>query len=469
MNRNRRFVIMLLVVVFLAPAIVEAGWEYVASMPNSRYGHDATLGVDGKIYVMGGLVFDYKIPDKYNNGRYSNLVYDPVKDVWEVLEPVPGWVRVNKNLVMFLDPKPKKWVWIEILPDKKNYYRQWDNMKKAHVVKEIIIPAERIRSTDLRRQGDGVAIVTGKDGLIYWIGGNGKYPGSYGESLVLPYDPENEKWPASKHVRKEYVLQREKGASIDASDKNAPRMYRTLTEYKTKMPAMNERRIDHEAVSTPEGKIYVMGGRNWERFEDDFGNVTRGKMVVLDTVECYDPATNKWEYCAPMKGKRFCFAAVVGADGLIYTFGGIGGYKSGSEWDTYDIVEVYNPERDTWTSLNSMQEARGFHAGVLGSDGRIYILGGTSSCKSPPLRDVLIYDTVHDSWKKGPDMKALRSTLSSVATHDGKIYAIGGTDVGAYAEEEKKNRFLQPENQAYAGQVLESVEVLNITRLLMSA
>ncbi len=360
---------MLLVVVFLAPAIVEAGWEYVASMPNSRYGHDATLGVDGKIYVMGGLVFDYKIPDKYNNGRYSNLVYDPVKGVWEVLEPVPGWV-LWRNRFMAYTQERGHWDDIRPIADKEGFYEVMAPMPRKGRIRKV--PEESLRTTDLSRQGDGVAIVTGKDGLIYWIGGNGKYPGSYGESLVLPYDPENEKWPASKRVRKEYVLQREKGASIDASDKNAPRSYITLTEYKTKMPAMNERRIDHEAVSTPEGKIYVMGGRNWERFEDDFGNVTRGKMVVLDTVECYDPATNKWEYCAPMKGKRFCFAAVVGADGLIYTFGGIGGYKSGSEWDTYDIVEVYNPERDTWTSLNSMQEARGFHAGVLGSDGRIY-------------------------------------------------------------------------------------------------
>ena len=36
---------------------IDAGWHFVSPMPKARYGHDATLGKDGKIYVMGGYVW----------------------------------------------------------------------------------------------------------------------------------------------------------------------------------------------------------------------------------------------------------------------------------------------------------------------------------------------------------------------------------------------------------------------------
>ena len=63
-------------------------WEFGTPMPHGRYFHDALLGPDGKIYVMGGAAFKV-VPgikksrganswliDKYNDGKYSNLIYD---------------------------------------------------------------------------------------------------------------------------------------------------------------------------------------------------------------------------------------------------------------------------------------------------------------------------------------------------------------------------------------------------------
>lgn len=61
----------------------------------------------------------------------------------------------------------------------KNYYEIFDPSNKKNkwnlIPREI--PPEKLRKTDVRRQGDGVAIVTGKDGLIYWIGGKGRWLG----------------------------------------------------------------------------------------------------------------------------------------------------------------------------------------------------------------------------------------------------------------------------------------------------
>ena len=85
---------------------IGAKWKYVAPMPNGRYGHDVALGHDGKIYVMGGAFIDYKLMRKYNNGEFSNLVYDPVKNIWKVLEPVPGKIK-SPNEYSYYDTTEK--------------------------------------------------------------------------------------------------------------------------------------------------------------------------------------------------------------------------------------------------------------------------------------------------------------------------------------------------------------------------
>ena len=228
---------------------------------------------------------------------------------------------------------------------------------------------------------------------------------------------------------------------------------------------MHERRIDHEAVVTADGRIFVMGGRRRERFEDSHGNVKGGNYLVSNTMECYDPETNKWEYRKPMTFKRFLFAAVVGPDDKIYTFGGGQKMAQNGKRQVFDTTEVYDPKTNTWLYRTPMPEPRFAHCGVLGADNRIYIMGGSEGDRhDPPTKDVFIYDPINDSWDTGPSMNLPRSTLAAVATPDGKIYAIGGTDVGAYKSKQKLNFFLPEEKELYTGMVQDTVEVLNISK-----
>jgi N-acetylneuraminic acid mutarotase len=129
----------------------------------------------------------------------------------------------------------------------------------------------------------------------------------------------------------------------------------------------------------------------------------------------------------------------------------------------FDFVEVYDPDKDEWSSRRPMPDPRIGHAGVLGSDGKMYIMGGTSVKHGPPLKDVRIYDPIKDRWEKGPSMNCARTGLAAVSTPDGKIYAIGGTDVGAHRAKESAN-FLLPKNlEFYTGKVQDTVEVIDIT------
>ena len=186
-------------------------------------------------------------------------------------------------------------------------------------------------------------------------------------------------------------------------------------------------------------------------------------MEVTETLECYDPQTNMWEYKRPMKVKRFLFAAVVGRDGKIYVFGGRDSLGPAGSSKTYDTTDVYDPKTDSWSIRSPMPLPREAHAGVLAIDGRIYIMGGESGWKKPPVKDVFIYDPAIDKWQKGPKMNLPRSTLAAVATPDGKIYAIGGTDVGAYKKRYTLNFFLPKKIEFYTGKVQDTVEVLDIS------
>jgi len=431
------------VLFFMFTAWADAKWRFVCSMPNGRYGHDAALGPDGKIYVMGGFAW------YFHNGRYSNIAYDPQQDRWSVLMPVPGWVFVEEDLIMIYDPEKDAWDWVKKVSGEKDCYRVFDRDTETYKLEKRVLPPEWTRNTNLQRKGDGVAIVTGKDGRIYWLGGQGKSSG-YGEDIVLPYDPVKGAWP-----------------EVEAKwEKYPPGIYTVHTVYKTDMVPMLERRIDHEAAVTLDGRLYVMGGRQFERGKDSNGNLKRrGPQHVLDTVECYDPQANTWEYRKPMTVKRFLFAAVTGPDDRIYTFGGTGEFVPNESRKTFDRTEVYDPKTDTWSFRSSMPEPRYSHAGVLGADGRIYILGGSKGEREPPVKDVFIYDPSEDRWARGPCMNIHRSTLAAVATPEGKIYAIGGTDVGVYKNRENINIFLPQEKHLYTGEVQETVEVLDIFKL----
>lgn len=90
------------------------------------------------------------------------------------------------------------------------------------------------------------------------------------------------------------------------------------------------------------GFIYVMGG------SDDHG--------IVDTVEKYDPATDRWTPIASMDNPRYALASVVN-NGFIYVMGGRDGYA-------LNTAEKYDPEANHWTPIASMGSVREGHTAV---------------------------------------------------------------------------------------------------------
>ena len=145
--------------------------------------------------------------------------------------------------------------------------------------------------------GAGVAI--GPDGRIYSIGGTPNLA-SYTDR-VQAYDPNNNTWQ---------VL--------------AP------------IPI----RRGNLGATTVDGRLYAIGGYNGRYLSD---------------VKAYDPASNTWTQMAPMPTPRYLLG-VVAAGGLIYAMGGRNADPSGVPGDGQyyqTVVEVYDPNTNTWTTRDS--------------------------------------------------------------------------------------------------------------------
>jgi N-acetylneuraminic acid mutarotase len=115
---------------------------------------------------------------------------------------------------------------------------------------------------------------------------------------------------------------------------------------------------------------------------------------------------------------------VTGLDGRIYVFGG---YAEEGGGDGYSrSADVYDPTAGTWSPISDMNLIRYGVTGSLGSDGRIYAIGGSVGSGAP--NSVEAYEPLADTWSFVASMTTGRATHGAALGPDGRIYAIGGQD-----------------------------------------
>src|SRR5439155_1324569 len=166
-----------------------------------------------------------------------------------------------------------------------------------------------------------------------------------------------------------------------------------------------------------DGQIYAIGG------SDSAGSGRNS----LKTVEAYRTGADFWSTKANMNVARQALGAAEGNDGRIYAFGGATAFSSVAVTNT---VECYSPTLNKWTTVAPMPTARALAAAVLGSNGRLFVIGGTtSSSLSTPTNVVESYNPNTNTWSTVlPPMPTARSGLGAATGNDGRIYAFGGYD-----------------------------------------
>jgi len=121
------------------------------------------------------------------------------------------------------------------------------------------------------------------------------------------------------------------------------------------------------------------------------GGFSGGFPRWKDVLERYDPDSDSWTTLEPMPTPRDGLSAEV-IDGKLYAIGG-----RDSDNNDLDVVRVYDPDSDSWTTRTPMSNARKkFATGVI--DGEIYVAGGDQTVYSDPIQSVERYDPKSDSW-----------------------------------------------------------------------
>lgn len=131
-------------------------------------------------------------------------------------------------------------------------------------------------------------------------------------------------------------------------------------------------RCDSTAVTAPDGKIWVVGGREG-----------LGHPPITATVVVYDPKSNTWTYSASLNTARVKPAVAVAGDLKIYAFGGTDGtYPVGAQINTVEVLDPMSPT-PSWTTLaGSLPSGSSWRATAV-HDGTGYLSSTTGLFKFP--------------------------------------------------------------------------------------
>ncbi|XP_068606212.1 kelch-like protein 3 [Brachionichthys hirsutus] len=138
--------------------------------------------------------------------------------------------------------------------------------------------------------------------------------------------------------------------------------------------------------------------------------------VVLRSVECFDPMSNKWKNfaCLPFAVSKH---GLVVSDSTLYLAGGEfpDGSASREMWR-------YDPCCDSWVEMAPMNEARS-ELGLVMLDGFVYAVGGWQG--QFRLVSVECYNPHANTWQFIEPLK-MSVTSPAVAALDGLLYVTGG-------------------------------------------
>jgi N-acetylneuraminic acid mutarotase len=191
------------------------------------------------------------------------------------------------------------------------------------------------------KRGSANAVAHG--GKIYVIGGASMHPGSK-ETFIHPARPHR---------------------SVDANEVYDPKT--DTWEKRSPLPTAR----NHAAAGMVNDKIYIIAGRIGAGF------ITRGSSVNI--VEEYDPITDQWgalKAAIPTARSAVAYATY---GGKIYVAGGED--QDSRQLSAFRAVEAFDPVKNTWTILPSMQFPRHGLAGAFVGN-RLHLVSGDAQSAS---------------------------------------------------------------------------------------
>ena len=138
---------------------------------------------------------------------------------------------------------------------------------------------------------------------------------------------------------------------------------------------------DHEIQLLPDGRVAAIG----------YISFTPGQYGQM--LEIYDPSTGQWELGTDVQPVRSRASTILMPDGRVLVIGGKVMDPADptlvNAWGYTDLVDVWDPGRDAWRRLTSIEIPREYHAmPVVLPDGRIFVAGGEGEPGNEPAQSI---------------------------------------------------------------------------------
>ena len=130
----------------------------------------------------------------------------------------------------------------------------------------------------------------------------------------------------------------------------------------------------------------------------------------LDNVEVFNPVRNEWSCMASMNAKRKSLGVCVYND-ILFVSGGLDG-----NYNALDTVEYYDRERKSWSVFYTMNHGRYSH-GFVATKNSIFAIGG--------WKEATVEEFTEGQWRMIPSLPVPRAG-ATCTVHKNKIYVIGG-------------------------------------------
>jgi N-acetylneuraminic acid mutarotase len=144
----------------------------------------------------------------------------------------------------------------------------------------------------------------------------------------------------------------------------------------------------------------------------------------LTAEDGFEPTLPPWIKKADMPTPRSSHSAVV-VDGKIWVMGGSATDDSG--WNYYSVIEIYDPDTDSWSNGSNMPEPWYGHSSIVYNRG-IYVIGGSNP--DGAIKAVRKYDIDEQIWYTLSEMPTSWTAHTSVLMGD-VILVFGDNKYGA--------------------------------------
>ncbi len=174
------------------------------------------------------------------------------------------------------------------------------------------------------------------------------------------------------------------------------------------------------------------GGAGLIVYKDVFyligGNTIGHDGGYVNWFDAYDPKNNTWTVLENASQKRDHFHAAV-IDNILYA---VGGRQSGGEGGVFapliSVVDAYNFETNTWSTLKKDLPTPRAAPGIMAFKKELYVMGGEGEKPGPAYKIVEAYNPKTDKWTVKVPMHYPRHGTQAILSGEG-VYIAAGSPV----------------------------------------